>query len=390
MSIAAEMKQHLEEVLLPFWKGLKDEEFGGFYGWVDTELKVDKQAVKGCILNSRILWFFSNAWMTLKDDGLKEYADHAFDFMKKYCYDEERGGVYWAVTYDGKPEDTTKHTYNQAFAIYALSSYYAASGNEEALTMARALRDVLETKCCDEIGYKEALDIDFNPAENDKLSENGVMADRTMNTLLHVFEAYTELYRVTKDEVAAKKLRWMMDLIADKIYNPEKHRQEVFFDNDYKSLIDLHSYGHDIETAWLTDRGAQVLGDEAYIAKMAPITADLEQNVYKLAYSDNSFKNECERGVDDESRIWWVQAEAVVGFYNAWQKAPEKKHYLEAAETIWSFIKEFVVDKQPGGEWFWRTDRFGKPDLEKPIVEPWKCPYHNGRMCMEIMKRCEA
>ena len=389
MSIAVEMKQHLEEVLLPFWKNLKDEEFGGFYGWVDTELKVDKQAVKGCILNSRILWFFSNAWMTLKDDSIKEYADHAFEFMKKYCYDEERGGVYWAVTYDGKPEDTTKHTYNQAFAIYALSSYYAASGNEEAIAMARALRDVLETKCCDEIGYKEALDINFEPAENDKLSENGVMADRTMNTLLHVFEAYTELYRVTKDEVAAKKLRWMMDLVADKIYNPALHRQEVFFDNDYKTLIDLHSYGHDIETAWLIDRGAQVLGDEAYIAKMAPITADLEQNVYKLAYSDNSFKNECERGVDDESRIWWVQAEAVVGFYNAWQKAPEKKHYLEAAETIWNFIKEFVVDKQAGGEWFWRTDRFGKPDLEKPIVEPWKCPYHNGRMCMEIMNRCE-
>ncbi len=389
MSIAVEMKQHLEEVLLPFWKNLKDEEFGGFYGWVDTELKVDKQAVKGCILNSRILWFFSNAWMTLKDDSIKEYADHAFEFMKKYCYDEERGGVYWAVTYDGKPEDTTKHTYNQAFAIYALSSYYAASGNEEAIAMARALRDVLETKCCDEIGYKEALDINFEPAENDKLSENGVMADRTMNTLLHVFEAYTELYRVTKDEVAAKKLRWMMNLVADKIYNPALHRQEVFFDNDYKTLIDLHSYGHDIETAWLIDRGAQVLGDEAYIAKMAPITADLEQNVYKLAYSDNSFKNECERGVDDESRIWWVQAEAVVGFYNAWQKAPEKKHYLEAAETIWNFIKEFVVDKQAGGEWFWRTDRFGKPDLEKPIVEPWKCPYHNGRMCMEIMNRCE-
>lgn len=387
MSIAAEMKQHLEEVLLPFWKGLKDEEYGGFYGWMDTELKVDKKAVKGCILNSRILWFFSNAWMTLKDDSLKEYADHAFDFMKKYCYDEERGGVYWSVTYDGKPEDTTKHTYNQAFAIYALSSYYAASGNEEAIAMARALRDVLETKCCDEVGYKEALDIDFQPAENDKLSENGVMADRTMNTLLHVFEAYTELYRVTKDEIAGKKLRWMMDLVAEKIYNPELHRQEVFFDNEYNSLIDLHSYGHDIETAWLVDRGAEVLGDAAYSAKIAPITADLEQNVYKKAYSNHSFKNECERGVDDEHRVWWVQAEAIVGFYNGWQKDNSKKHYLEAAEDIWNFTKEYMIDKREGSEWYWRTDEFGNPDLEKPIVEPWKCPYHNGRMCMEIIKR---
>lgn len=387
MSIAAEMKQHLEEVILPFWKGLKDEEFGGYYGFMDTELNLDKKAVKGCILNSRILWFFSNAWAVLQDESLKEYADHAYDFMKKYCFDEERGGVYWSVTYDGKPEDTTKHTYNQAFAIYALSSYYDISGNEEALVLARKLRDVVEEKCFDEVGYKEALDINFNPAENDKLSENGVMADRTMNTLLHVFEAYTELYRVTKDEIAATKLRWMMDLVADKIYNPALHRQEVFFDNNYTSLIDLHSYGHDIETAWLVDRGASVLGDEGYIAKMAPITADLEQQVYKLAYSENSFKNECERGVDDERRVWWVQAEAVVGFYNGWQKDHSKAHYLEAAENIWKFIQDKVVDKRPGSEWFSEVDVTGKPYMHKPILEPWKCPYHNGRMCLEMIKR---
>ena len=387
MSLAAEMKQHLQDVILPFWKGLKDEEFGGYYGFMDTELNLDKKAVKGCILNSRILWFFSNAWAVLQDESLKEYADHAYDFMKKYCYDEERGGVYWSVTYDGKPEDTTKHTYNQAFAIYALSSYYDVSGNKEALTLAQKLRDVVEKKCFDEVGYKEALDINFNPAENDKLSENGVMADRTMNTLLHVFEAYTELYRVSKDEIAATKLRWMMDLVADKIYNPALHRQEVFFDNNYTSLIDLHSYGHDIETAWLVDRGASVLGDEAYIAKMAPITADLEQNVYKLAYSENSFKNECERGVDDERRIWWVQAEAVVGFYNGWQKDNSKTHYLEAAENIWKFIQDKVVDKRPGSEWFSEVDVNGKPYMHKPILEPWKCPYHNGRMCLEMIKR---
>lgn len=387
MSLAAEMKQHLQDVILPFWKGLKDEEFGGYYGFMDTELNLDKKAVKGCILNSRILWFFSNAWAVLQDESLKEYADHAYEFMKKYCYDEERGGVYWSVTYDGKPEDTTKHTYNQAFAIYALSSYYDVSGNKEALALAQKLRDVVEEKCFDEVGYKEALDIHFNPAENDKLSENGVMADRTMNTLLHVFEAYTELYRVSKDEIAATKLRWMMDLVADKIYNPALHRQEVFFDNNYTSLIDLHSYGHDIETAWLVDRGASVLGDEAYISKMAPITADLEQNVYKLAYSENSFKNECERGVDDERRIWWVQAEAVVGFYNGWQKDNSKTHYLEAAENIWKFIQDKVVDKRPGSEWFSEVDVNGKPYMHKPILEPWKCPYHNGRMCLEMIKR---
>lgn len=387
MSIAKEMREHLDSKLLPFWKKLRDEEYGGYYGFMDMEGNVDRQAVKGCILNSRILWFFSNAWMTLKDESLKEYADHAYNFMREHCLDTERGGIYWSVTYDGKPADTTKHTYNQAFAIYALSSYYAASGSEEALDMACRLQEVIETKCFDEYGYKEALDIDFRPTDNDKLSENGVMADRTMNTLLHVFEAYTELLRVSGNETAATKLRWMMDLIADKIYNPVLHRQEVFFDNDMNSLIDLHSYGHDIETAWLVDRGVSVLGDPAYAEKMAPITADLEQNVYETAYSNHSLKNECERGVDDEWRIWWVQAESVVGFYNAWQKAREKTYFKEAALDIWEFIKKYVVDSREGGEWFWRTDENGRPDPDKPIVEPWKCPYHNGRMCMEIMKR---
>lgn len=387
MDMATEMREHLVNKLLPFWEKLKDEEYGGFYGWMDAELRVDRRAVKGCILNSRILWFFSNAWMVLQDQRLREYADHAYQFMKEHCLDRSRGGVYWSVTYDGQPEDTTKHTYNQAFAVYALSSYYAASGCEEALNMARELREVIESKCFDEHGYKEALDINFQPADNDKLSENGVMADRTMNTLLHVFEAYTELLRVSGDETAAVKLRWMMDLIADKIYNPARHRQEVFFDNDMNSLIDLHSYGHDIETAWLVDRGVAVLGDPAYARKMAPITADLEQNVYETAYSAHSLKNECERGVDDEWRIWWVQAESVVGFYNAWQKAPDKEYFLKAAENIWRFIREYMVDSREGSEWYWRTDASGRPDLDKPIVEPWKCPYHNGRMCMEIIKR---
>lgn len=385
--IREQMQEHLEKKLLPFWKRLRDEEYGGYYGYMDTEGNVDRQAVKGCILNSRILWFFSNAWMTLGDQSLKEYADHAYTFMRDHCMDRERGGVYWSVTYDGRPEDTTKHTYNQAFAVYALSSYYAASGDKEALELAKGLREVIETKCFDEHGYKEALDIDFRPADNDKLSENGVMADRTMNTLLHVFEAYTELLRVSGDETAAVKLRWMLDLIADKIYNPRLHRQEVFFDNDMNSLIDLHSYGHDIETAWLVDRGVSVLGDAAYAEKMAPITADLEQNVYETAYRNHSLKNECERGVDDEWRIWWVQAESVVGFYNAWQKAPEKTYFKEAALAIWEFIKQYMTDSREWSEWFWRTDESGRPDMDKPIVEPWKCPYHNGRMCMEMMRR---
>lgn len=383
------MKEHLTEKLLPFWEKLKDDEYGGFYGWMDSDFTLHRDAVKGCILNSRILWFFSNAYMTLKDPALKEYADHAFAFLRDHCYDEEKGGVYWSLACDGRPEDTTKHTYNQAFAVYALSSYYRAFGGEEALRIASDLVKTVESECFDEYGYKEALDRDFVPVSNEKLSENGVMAERTMNTLLHVLEAYTEYYLVTREEKIGTKLRWMLDMVRDHVYNPTLHRQEVFFDNHMNSLIDLHSYGHDIEAAWLMERTLDVLGDPEYTQKLTPIIRDLEKQVYQTAYGRHSLANECENGKVDTRRIWWVQAESVVGFYNAYQRTDDKR-YLEAAEDIWDFIQTHVADIREGGEWFWCTDEEGNPMLEMPIVEPWKCPYHNGRMCMEIMRRCKV
>ena len=385
-----EMEQHLREKLLPFWMNLKDEIYGGFYGFMGTDLQVIKTAEKGCILNSRILWFFSNAYLTLKDESIRPYADHAFRFLTERCMDKKEGGVFWSLDYKGEPLDTTKHTYNQAFAIYALSSYYKAFQVEEALQAATELFRLIENKCRDEYGYKEAQSREFYPISNEKLSENGVMAERTMNTLLHVFEAYTELYKVTKRPETAERLKWMLDMIATKIYNPGLKRQEVFFDNHMNSLIDLHSYGHDIETAWLIDRGLEALADETYKKKLKPITEALEDRIYEIAYNHHSLANECERGEVNEKRIWWVQAEAVVGFYNAWEKRKEEKRFLEAATDIWGFIKQYVSDNRPGGEWFWYVEKDGTPAMEEPIVEPWKCPYHNGRMCMEIIRRQSA
>lgn len=384
-----EIKAHLLEGIIPFWKGLRDNEYGGYYGWVDYDLNVDKKAVKGCILNSRIMWFFSNAYTLLKDESLLDEAKHGFAFMKEHCMDKVNGGIFWSLKYDGQPEETLKHTYNQAFAIYALSSYYEATGDEEALSMAKDLFALIEEKCVDEEGYMEAFDEKFNIIDNDKLSENGVMADKTMNTLLHVFEAYTELYRVAKLPEVKEKLMWIMDVFAEKVYNPELHRQEVFFDAHWNCILDLHSYGHDIETAWLIDRGVEVLGEKKYEEKMTPITKDLTAQIYKIAFDGRSLANECEKGVVNTHRIWWVQAETVVGFLNGYKMNPDKPEYLEAAENEWKFIKDYVIDKRSGSEWYWEVDEEGKPYPDRPIVEPWKCPYHNGRMCLEVIKRSE-
>ena len=390
MMMLEEVKAHLLNDIIPFWKNLRDDEFGGYYGYMDYDLKVDKKAVKGCILNSRITWFFANAYTLLKDESLLEEAKHGFAFMKEHCMDKENGGIFWSMKYDGTPEDTTKHTYNQAFSIYALSSYYEATHDEEALAMAKELFHIIETKCTDEIGYKEAFDKEFHEVENDKLSENGVIAEKTMNTLLHVFEAYTELYRAAKLPEVKERLEWIMDTFADKVYNPKLHRQEVFFDRNMNTILDLHSYGHDIETAWLMDRGVEVLGEKKYEEKMTPITKDLTAEIYKVAFDGHSLANECEKGVVNVHRIWWVQAETVIGFLNGWQKDPSRTEYLDAAKSEWQFIKDHVMDKRQGSEWFWEVDPSGKPYEGRPIVEPWKCPYHNGRMCFEVIRRLEG
>lgn len=381
----AEIKEHLVKGLIPFWEGLKDETYGGFYGYMDYQLKLDKKAVKGCILNSRILWLFANAYMVLGEKYLLEDAKHAFTFLKEHCLDKECQGVYWSLKYNGEPEDTTKHTYNQAFAIYALSSYYDVSKDTEALEIARGLYELIEAKCKDKYGYLEAFNRRFEPEENAKLSENGVIAEKTMNTLLHVFEAYTEFYRVTRDEHVAEQIRFMMDIVADKIYNKEVGRQEVFFDRTWNSLIDLYSYGHDIETAWLLDRGLEILDNPVYAEKLMPITKEITANIYDRAYIDHSLVNEAENGVVDTTRVWWVQAETVVGFLNGFEKQKDSK-YLQAAMDVWDYIKTYLIDPRDGSEWYWALDKDKNP-LEKPIVEPWKCPYHNGRMCLEVIRR---
>ena len=380
-----EIRKHLIQNIIPFWTNLYDER-GGFYGYMDFDLNIDKDAIKGCILNSRILWFFSSAYKALGDENLLKMADHAYSFLIEHFLDRKNGGLYWSTDAAGNPMDPTKHTYNQAFGIYGLAAYYKVTQNHEALNIAQNLFDIIENRMRDEKGYLEAFDIGFSPVPNEKLSENGVEAKRSMNTILHVMEAYTELYAVTKSERVAVKLKEILDIIADKIYNRELKRQEVFFDLDYNSLIDLWSYGHDIESAWLINLTTKTLGDQKYIEKMDKITSEMTANVYKSAFDGHSLPAEEENGVVKQDRVWWVQAESINGFLDAYMREPEKTEYLKAAKDIWEYIKKYLIDNRERSEWFWYVDQDGVA-AHDPIVEPWKCPYHNGRMCLEVITR---
>ena len=384
MDYTEEVRKELTDRIIPFWRGLRDDERGGYIGLVGFDLVRRPEAVRGCILNSRILWFFSEAYMLLEDPELLNEADHAYEMLLRMI-DKEHGGVYWSVYPSGEVADGTKHTYNQAFAIYALSAYYRAGKNPDALRLAEQLFDIVQTKCFDGKGYLEAFTSDWRPESNEKLSENGVEAGRTMNTLLHVLEGYTGLYEASRREDVRRCLYFIIDVFEKKIYNRKKCRQEVFFDLDYNTLIDLHSFGHDIETSWLMDHTLRVLGDAAFTERIRPLLLAMTDRTYRDAFTENGFCNESENGVVNKKRIWWVQAEALLGFFNAYQLTGDEK-YRSAAISQWKYIRDVICDPREGSEWFWSVDENGRPDGQ-PIVEPWKCPYHNGRMCMEIIKR---
>ena len=379
-----EIRAHLEGKILPFWEALKDDEHGGFYGYMDEGLKLNRRADKGCILNSRILWTFSTAARVLKRADLIPFADQAYAFLDAFL-DPENGGVFWSVTFDGKPADTTKHTYCQAFAVYGLAAYYRLTGKEEALGRAMDLFRVIERKCRDEKGYLEALKADFTPESNEKLSENGVMASRTMNTLLHVIEAYAELERACPDPAVREAGLRGLEQTLTTVYNPVKRRMEVFFDADFRPLLDMQSYGHDIEGSWLLKDAAESLAGGEGAEKWQPMCLDLLESATERAFTDHGLHYEIVDGQVNTIRAWWPQAEAMLGFLFGWESTGDPV-WLKRMRTQWDYVLRSVVDSREGGEWLNEIREDGS-SVGKPVVEEWKCPYHNGRMCLRLLER---
>ena len=382
--------RHLEDSIIPFWVKLRDDERGGFIGYVGHDLTPDPAAPRGCIQNSRILWFFASAYLQFKQPVLLDCAKHACQAMMRFA-DPVNGGLYWLCAADGTPLDTTKHTYNHAFAIYALAAYAQASGDDDALARALAYFELIETRMTEDGQYLDAFTADFMPLSNDKLSDNpvltarGVIAEKTMNTMLHVMEAYTLLYTVSNDTRVRERLIALLELIRTKVYHPANNRMDVFFDKNMHSLIDMQSYGHDIEASWLWDLAADAVltGDE--LARVQQMNTRLARGVLQRALTEQGLLNECVEGADDSMRIWWVQAEAMVGMVNLWQKTGDAA-LTQDIQALWAYIQANIVDDRPGGEWFAEVDERGKPRT-LPIADPWKAPYHNGRMCLELIKR---
>ncbi|GIO52043.1 AGE family epimerase/isomerase [Paenibacillus cineris] len=385
-SIEQEIRREWTDHILPFWAGLRDDRHGGYYGEVSVDLQTDTLAPKGGIATARQLWSFSAAYRVTGEKVWASHAKHAYSFLKDRLIDRERGGMYWMVDHEGQPLDTRKHVYAQSFAVYSLSEYSRATGDAEALELARELFGLIEEKGYNTgiQAYKEEFDREWNEQPNEMLSENGLNADITMNTTIHVLEAYTTLYRVWPDPRVRSALENLLSMLYNRIYDPEKKRLNVFFDRSWNSLLDLTSFGHDIEASWLIDDAMKAIGsDHADYAKMV---VDIAYQIADTAVSeDGSLMNEQHGDRIDDTRIWWVQAESMVGFYNAYQRTGDTR-FLDLIDRMWTYTKTHIIDSRGGGEWYWSVQADGQPD-RREIAGPWKCPYHNSRFCIEMIER---
>jgi cellobiose epimerase len=376
--------------ILPFWQNLVDEKNGGFHGATDFYGNIYRNAAKGCILNSRILWAFSAAYRMFGDSAYKDCAQRAHDFLTKNFLDTTRGGLYWLADHTGDALDTRKHFYNIAFGIYALSEHYAAVKDKTSLELAMSLFETTENYGLDTSagGYIEARGCDWQNVDDFRLSEKDLNCPKSMNTNLHVLEAYTNLTRVSEDKHVREALEKLLRVMLDKIVNQDWHFN-LFFDMDWNSIVKEISYGHDIEGSWLLYEAALAAGDEELIAKTKQTALAIAEVIYNAAIDrkNGGLISSCKEGRNHPKKEWWPQAEAVVGFHNAYELSGDKK-YLDAAEFIWTYIQKYLVD-QVHGEWHNELHPDNTPDKKLSKSSFWKCPYHNTRACLEIARRME-
>ena len=378
----------LENNILEYWLTLRDPR-GGFFGEVLSSGEILPDAPRGVILNARIIWAFSAAYQLLPKPEYLAAAEAAKDWFLAHFCDAEHGGVFWSVTAEGEPLDDKKQLYAQGFAIYGLSELYKVTRDPKVLAAAAALFRVVEDRFADPVngGYIEALARDFSPLEDMSLSAHDINADKTMNSHLHIMEAYANLYKVWPAPELKDALVRLIDLTCTRIMGPDGHLQ-LYFQRDWQVLPGAVSYGHDIETSWLLLECALATRDIDVVSRVRPYAVAMGRAGNEGLLPDGSMLYEKLPDASlDESRQWWVQAETVVGNLWLW-----KYHGDDAAAdralACWAFIRDRLVDRS-GGDWYWAILPDGTPDLAQPKAGFWKCPYHNARMCLEILKLFE-
>lgn len=389
--LKTELAAELENILGYWSKNSIDTQNDGFVGQIDHNENVIENAEKGAVLNARILWSFSSGYQVSKNEAYKKIAQRAFEYVSNHFYDTESGGLFWSINADKTPKDTKNQIYALAFAIYGLSEYYVISKNEKALEIAITLYTKIQEHSYDPVnkGYLEAFTGDWQPIEDLRLSDKDANEKKTMNTHLHIVEAYANLFKVWKDKTLQNDIIELLQTIEKHFINTETGHLRLFFDENWIEKPDVISYGHDIEAAWLLLQCAEISEDQALIAaytkhavRMSEVTKEGLDSDGGLWYEFDAEKNELVA-----EKHWWVQAEALIGFYNAYQLTGDE-NYLDIVFKNWDFIKKHILDTK-NGEWFWGIYR-DYSLIEKDKAGFWKCPYHNSRACLELIHRIKT
>ena len=390
-ALASQVRKELTENILPYWMKKMCNPSGGFHGRISGGENLDTEAPVGGIMTARILWTYASAYRVLgasapDSEAYLNMALRAKRLLIDRFYDTEFGGTYWSLNPDLSPLDTKKQIYAIAFTIYGLAELYRACGDEEALEYAVKLFHDIENHSFDSAGYGywEAFTREWAPIEDMRLSDKDANESKTMNTHLHVLEAYTCLYRVWKDRLLDLRLRGLIEIFEFKILGDDSHLR-LFFDDRWNCGYDIVSYGHDIEASWLLHEAAIVLGDATVLARVEALVPMIVRAASEGFTHDGGMIYEKEGTKVDADRHWWVQAESVVGYFNLWDHFGEQSG-LEYALICWDFIKNHLIDREEG-EWFWSLRADGSINRDDDKAGFWKCPYHNGRMCMEIIER---
>lgn len=383
-----ELTKELHDILCYWLNNAIDLKNGGFIGQIDHNEEKNYKEEKGSVLNARILWAFSSAYRLIQDEELKLTAKRAFDFIKTYFYDKENGGIYWSINSDNNPKDTKNQIYALAFTIYGLSEYYLAAKDQEALEMAIGLYNKIEEHSYDSVnkGYFEAFTNDWEPIADLRLSDKDANEKKTMNTHLHIVEAYANLYKAWPREILKEKIIELLGVIETHFINTETGHLKLFFDENWKEKPDVISYGHDIEAAWLLLQCAEIPGDKALIERYKKYAILMTDATKKGIDKDGGlwYEYNPKNNLLITEKHWWPQAELLIGFFNAWEITADES-YLSIVMDNWEFIKKHIIDSK-NGEWFWGINA-DYSLIPKDKAGFWKCPYHNSRACIELINR---
>ena len=381
-----ELQKELADILDYWMQYAPDEKYGGFHGKIDHENRIDNTAPKGAVLNARILWSFAAAYNCTGHQQYLPLAKRAYDYINQHFIDKTYGGIYWTVTYAGDPLDTKKQIYAIAFLLYAFSEYYIATQQEETKLRAIELYHLIEQHSFDpvETGYLEAFTRDWQPVADLRLSDKDANEKKTMNTHLHILEAYTNLYRVWPNEKLRNSIVLLLANFTEHIINKSNWHLTLFFNEAWQAKGNIVSYGHDIEAAWLLLEAAEVINDAVEIKELKEIAVKISDAATEGLDADGGLWYEKEGEHLVKEKHWWPQAEAMIGFFNSWQITSDVQ-YLRHSFNSWAFVQKGI--KANNGEWIWGLTKNNQLMPQQDKAGLWKCPYHNSRACIELINR---